>query len=124
VGILGGYEVRFEARGVAMTVPKGAKAAGVSGSGWRRSGADGLMDGRAILDGSCYYRPIEDGCLNGWFSFDAQGSVVTSRRIYSQWLMASFTRDTVCCVQRLDLSSSYKQLVGCPQHSCSHVASS
>lgn len=76
MGILGGYEVRFEARGVAMTVPKGAKAAGVSGSGWRRSGADGLMDGRLILDGCCY-GPIEAGWFNG-SSRLIQGSVVSS----------------------------------------------
>lgn len=48
-GIGRGYEVRLEARGAAMTVPKGAKAAGVRGSGWRRRGAGGLMDGRGIL---------------------------------------------------------------------------
>ena len=47
--MLEGYVVRSEGRGTLITVPKGAKAAGVSGSGWRVMDDDGLMEGSAIF---------------------------------------------------------------------------
>ncbi len=35
--------------GEVMTVPKGANAAGVNGSGWSRVAAGGLIDGRVMV---------------------------------------------------------------------------
>ena len=46
-----GYVVRVEGRGEVMTVPKGAKAAGVRGSGRSSNCAGGLIMGRGIVDG-------------------------------------------------------------------------